>query len=197
STDGGNTKLADYGQTSDASDLLNGGVQGPFDPFNEFYSSSTSQQLSVVDLEQMAVLGYHIKSSWLAAPPTNSFNNGANWNSDSVPTGIAFFGSSNTTTISISSPTAIGGFAFMLGAPAYTFNVTANLNVGATGFRYDSASVPAATINVTGATLTINGGGLGATPIAPMSGGTARLAQIGSSPTARPVECGRTSTAAS
>ena len=43
SVDGGNTKLADYGQTSDPSDFLNSGVQGPNDPFNEFYTGSTLQ----------------------------------------------------------------------------------------------------------------------------------------------------------
>ena len=59
SIDGGNTKLADYGQTSDTSDLLNSGVQGPFDAFNEFYSNQTIQQLSAVDLTQMLALGYH------------------------------------------------------------------------------------------------------------------------------------------
>src|SRR5229473_4092733 len=63
SVDGGNTKLADYGQTSDSSDFLNNGVQGPNDPFNEFYTSSTSQQLTAVDLKQMDVLGFHV------APP--------------------------------------------------------------------------------------------------------------------------------
>ncbi|MEA2822776.1 MAG: hypothetical protein QOJ86_4780, partial [Bradyrhizobium sp.] len=59
SLDGGNSKLADYGRTSDASDFLNSGVQGSNDPFNEFYTSGTSQQLTAVDLKQMAVLGYH------------------------------------------------------------------------------------------------------------------------------------------
>ncbi len=63
SLDGGHTKLADYGQTSDSSDFLNSGVQGPNDPFNEFYTSSTSQQLTAVDLKQMDVLGFHM------APP--------------------------------------------------------------------------------------------------------------------------------
>ena len=43
SLDGGNTKLADYGQTSDPSDFLNSGVQGANDPFNEFYTGSTLQ----------------------------------------------------------------------------------------------------------------------------------------------------------
>jgi hypothetical protein len=36
SVDGGNTKLADFGQTSDPSDFLNSGVQGANDPFNEW-----------------------------------------------------------------------------------------------------------------------------------------------------------------
>ncbi len=36
SLNGGSTKLADYGQSSDPSDFLNSGVQGANDPFNEF-----------------------------------------------------------------------------------------------------------------------------------------------------------------
>src|SRR6266566_1352112 len=64
SVDGGNTntKLADYGQTSDSSDFLNSGVQGPKDPFNEFYTSSTSQTLSTVDKEQLDALGFNLAS---------------------------------------------------------------------------------------------------------------------------------------
>ena len=58
SIDGGVTKLADYGQTSDPSDFLNSGVQGSIDPFNEFYSGSTSQTLSTVDLQQLDALGF-------------------------------------------------------------------------------------------------------------------------------------------
>src|SRR5579872_2198118 len=41
SLDGGHTKLADFGLNSDPSDFLNSGVQGPNDPFNEYYSSTT------------------------------------------------------------------------------------------------------------------------------------------------------------
>ena len=43
SFDGGNTKIADYGKTSDPSDFLNSGVQGANDPFNEFYGGGTIQ----------------------------------------------------------------------------------------------------------------------------------------------------------
>jgi serralysin len=62
SVDGGNTKLADYGKTSDPSDFLNSGVQGSNDPFNEFYNGSTVQGLSIVDKEQLDALGFHTAS---------------------------------------------------------------------------------------------------------------------------------------
>ncbi|WP_316168113.1 MULTISPECIES: NF038122 family metalloprotease, partial [unclassified Bradyrhizobium] len=63
SLDGGNTKLADYGQSSDASDFLNSGAQGANDPFNEFYTGSTFQQLTTFDLKQLVALGYHLVSA--------------------------------------------------------------------------------------------------------------------------------------
>ena len=59
SVDGGNTKLADFGQTSDPSDFLNSGVQGSNDPFNEFYGGGTIQGLTTVDKEQLDALGFH------------------------------------------------------------------------------------------------------------------------------------------
>ncbi|MGY4622980.1 NF038122 family metalloprotease [Bradyrhizobium sp. USDA 4486] len=60
SLDGGATKLADYGQNSDPSDFLNSGVQGPNDPFNEYYTSTTIQGLTTIDLEQLDALGFHL-----------------------------------------------------------------------------------------------------------------------------------------
>ena len=63
SLDGGTTKVADYGQTSDASDFLNSGVQGSNEPFNEFYSGSTLQQLTAIDLKQLDALGFHLTSN--------------------------------------------------------------------------------------------------------------------------------------
>jgi serralysin len=66
SVDGGNTKLADFGQNSDPSDFFSSGVQGPNDPFNEFYTGSTSQTLTTVDKELLDALGFHI------APPVTT-----------------------------------------------------------------------------------------------------------------------------
>lgn len=60
SLDGGVTKLADYGQNSDPSDFLNSGVQGPNDPFNEYYTGTTLQGLTSVDLKQLDALGFHL-----------------------------------------------------------------------------------------------------------------------------------------
>lgn len=77
SLDGGVTKLADYGQNSDPSDFLNTGVQGPNDPFNEYYNGSTSQQLSVIDLKQLAALGFHLGST--VSVSSNLQPAGAGW----------------------------------------------------------------------------------------------------------------------
>jgi serralysin len=58
SIDGGVTKLADFGQTSDSSDFLNSGVQGSNDPFNEFGNSTTIQSLTAVDREILDAIGF-------------------------------------------------------------------------------------------------------------------------------------------
>jgi hypothetical protein len=68
SLDGGNSKVADYGRTSDASDFLNSGVQGSNDPFNEFYNGGTSQKLTATDLKQLNALGFHLLTSDTISP---------------------------------------------------------------------------------------------------------------------------------
>lgn len=72
SVDGGTTALANYGRNSDPSDFLNTGIQGSNDPLNEYYSGSTIQGVTLTDLVQMEVLGYHVaaasyKASYSAA----------------------------------------------------------------------------------------------------------------------------------
>ncbi|KRQ10152.1 NF038122 family metalloprotease [Bradyrhizobium manausense] len=74
SLDNGASKIADYGQTSDPSDFLNTGVQGPNDPFNEFYTGTTSQTLSAVDLKQLDALGFHVNHPPAKPDLTASFD---------------------------------------------------------------------------------------------------------------------------
>ncbi len=68
SLDGGVTKLADFGQNSDPSDFLNSGIQGGNDPFNEYYTGSTTQALSNVDLTLIHALGFHIGTNSTPTP---------------------------------------------------------------------------------------------------------------------------------
>jgi hypothetical protein len=59
SVNGGNTNLAYYGLDSDPSDFLNV-APNLNDPFDEYYSGNTSQTLTLLDLEQLDALGFHL-----------------------------------------------------------------------------------------------------------------------------------------
>jgi serralysin len=92
SVDGGNTKLADFGQNSDPSDFLNSGVQGANDPFNEFYSGGTLQSLTTVDKVLLDALGFHTTTP-ATTTVIESFGStslvkvGSNYYLDSISTG--------------------------------------------------------------------------------------------------------------
>jgi len=66
-------------------------------------------------------------ATWLASPATADFDAAANWTPAAVPTGTAFFGTSNTTNLSFSTSNTIGGWTFNAGASNYTFNNTTHL----------------------------------------------------------------------
>jgi autotransporter-associated beta strand protein len=61
-------------------------------------------------------------ATWLTAPGSGNFNTATNWSSGAVPTGTAFFGTSNTTSLTLSANTSVGGWTFNAGASTYTFN---------------------------------------------------------------------------
>jgi hypothetical protein len=65
SVDGGATKLADFGVSSDYGDFKPGGVQGA-DPFNEIISGSNT--LTAVDITNMDVIGFN-RAGLQPAPP--------------------------------------------------------------------------------------------------------------------------------
>jgi autotransporter-associated beta strand protein len=64
-------------------------------------------------------------ATWLQTPGSPDFNTATNWNTGAVPTGTAFFGTSNTTSLTFSAPnTTVGGWTFNPGASNYTFGIT-------------------------------------------------------------------------
>src|SRR5579863_7420570 len=79
SLDGGYTKLADFGLNSDPSDFLNSGVQGPNDPFNEYYSGTTLQTLTTIDKEMLDALGFNTMPAGIAvvANPVQALQGGS------------------------------------------------------------------------------------------------------------------------
>jgi hypothetical protein len=67
SLDGGATKLANFGVSSDTSDFLNDNLT-PNDAFDEFLSPATNGQLTPLDDEMMEALGFYIASAHPLAP---------------------------------------------------------------------------------------------------------------------------------
>jgi hypothetical protein len=63
-------------------------------------------------------------ATWLASPGSSDWNTSTNWTPATVPTGIAFFGTSNTRTVTFKQIiTGINQIQFNAGAPAYTFGI--------------------------------------------------------------------------
>jgi hypothetical protein len=94
-------------------------------------------------------------ATWLPSPPSNIFNSAANWTPATVPTGTAFFGTSNTTTLVFSAgTTTVGGWTFNAGASAYSFALGSGqiLNFNGAGITSTAAappSPPPSTLNLT------------------------------------------------
>ncbi|MGQ0590908.1 MAG: beta strand repeat-containing protein, partial [Sphingosinicella sp.] len=103
---------------------------------------------------------------WLAAPATNLWNTGSNWNPDAVPIGTARFGPSTRTTLVFSpGTTQVGRLLFDADAPAYTFNLDSRiisqgggsgLNILGQGIVNNSAFRPVIYVTVAN---TVAGGG--------------------------------------
>src|SRR5215831_13203451 len=85
-------------------------------------------------------------ATWSTAPGSSNFNTDANWTPATVPTGTAFFGASNTTALSFSANTTVGGWTFNAGAPAYTFTTSNLLDFNGAGIVINGGS---ATITTT------------------------------------------------
>jgi hypothetical protein len=87
-------------------------------------------------------------ATWLPAPATGIFNTATNWNPAVVPTGTAFFGASNTTSIAFQpfTTTSIGTLQFNPGAPAYSFStsepLSTSISITGAGIVNGSSNAP-------------------------------------------------------
>ena len=127
SVDGGNTDLADFGQTSDPSDFLNppNSNRTPNDPFNEFYNpGSTTQSLTQLDLTELEMLGF--------TGPRTASDDYANSLSDTThPFGQVSVGGSATGTLEVTGDR--DWFRIQLSAGVtYTFNLQGQQSGGGT-----------------------------------------------------------------
>jgi len=83
---------------------------------------------------------------WKASPPGNDWNNPADWDPATVPTGTASFGASSRTEIVFSQRNiAVGRMLFESGAPAYTFVLDGGQRLRVTGFGIENLSASPAT----------------------------------------------------
>jgi outer membrane autotransporter protein len=78
-------------------------------------------------------------ATWLAAPGTPELSTGTNWSPATVPTGTGFFDTSNTTALTNTGNTTLGGFTFNAGAAAYTITNNNRLIFTGAGIVNNSA----------------------------------------------------------
>src|SRR6266481_1315588 len=87
-------------------------------------------------------------ATWSMAPGSSNFNTAANWTPATVPTGTAFFGASNTTSIAFQAftTTSVGTLQFNPGAPAYSFTTengfSTSISITGTGIVNNSSNAP-------------------------------------------------------
>ncbi len=80
-------------------------------------------------------------ATWLTTPGSADFNTAANWSPATVPTGTAFFGSSNQVNLATSDNTTLQGFTFNVGASAYTLTNDFDLKFTGAGIVINGGSL--------------------------------------------------------
>lgn len=93
--------------------------------------------LAIACLAPLGAAGQN--ATWLAIPGSGDFGTATNWTPATVPTGTASFDTSNTTGISIATPTTVSGFTFNAGASAYNFQIANILTLTGTGIANNSS----------------------------------------------------------
>ncbi|MBR0706823.1 autotransporter domain-containing protein [Bradyrhizobium liaoningense] len=77
--------------------------------------------------------------TWLASPGSNDYGTASNWDGGFVPVGTASFGTSDTTSLAVSS-VSVGGWTFNAGASNYTFDVNGPLTFTGAGITVNGGS---------------------------------------------------------
>jgi autotransporter-associated beta strand protein len=91
--------------------------------------------------------------TWSTAPGSSNFNTAANWTPATVPTGTAFFGASNITSITFQPfiTTSVGTLQFNPGAPPYTFSTSpalfTSISITGAGIVDGSSNAPTFIVN--------------------------------------------------
>ncbi|MEA2819129.1 MAG: hypothetical protein QOJ86_1133, partial [Bradyrhizobium sp.] len=85
-------------------------------------------------------------ATWNFSPGSADYNTPTNWTPTAAPigpSGIASFGASNTTSLTLSTGTTVDTFQFNAGAPAYTFGLNGHfLEFTGTGILNNSSNAP-------------------------------------------------------
>src|SRR5439155_17695147 len=122
--------------------------------------------------------------TWLVNPGSNNWNVAANWSPPTVPSGTAFFGASNLTSLTFSTSTTIGALQFNPVAPAYSFGGiifpvgSFVLTISGQGVVNNSAAVPL--FNLPGSTIAFVNGSSAADASLVANGGTVSFANTSS-----------------
>jgi autotransporter-associated beta strand protein len=99
----------------------------------------------LVAISFLAALGtaHATDATWDTNPGSNDWNTNTNWTPQTVPTGTASFGSSNTTSITlINAAVLVGTIQFNARAPTYSFNIDGTIVLTGTGIINNSSNAP-------------------------------------------------------
>src|SRR6266446_5051637 len=111
---------------------------------------------TVAAVALLAALPAHAQdATWLLNPGSGNFNTAANWTPAAIPTGTAFFGPSNQTSVTVSNSfDTLDRIVINAGAPAYTFTITnGGVTLNGVGIVNNSSFFP--TFNISsGSSLT-------------------------------------------
>lgn len=86
-------------------------------------------------------------ATWLATPNSSDYHDSTNWSGGTIPTGSATFGTSDITSLSVSSNVDVGDWTFDIGASDYSFNLSQFTQFNGGGIVVEGGSVAVTSSN--------------------------------------------------